>query len=310
MTIDSISMDEYAAGLARNGVRTVAGTAGSCWIRHEVGAMLRVPTFCCSLPSARELRRVFWRGRSALAGYLLEPDAQHPANAWLYICQDRAYGLEALPPPVRRSVRRGLQAFNIASLTLEQLLASGCQAFHDTMQRAGFHSGGMEAFRRNCLWRAKFPGHTFLGAWKDGQLAAFLSMIAVDDWLEVEGSYSMDAFLHLRPNDALLFSALSSSLTSGRCRLVSYGLSSIQPGSDGAGLHFFKTKLGFEARPVHRAFAFHPLLRPFANRLMQWALKTALRVKPGNRRLQKAAGVMACLRGETRMPAILEKQER
>ena len=102
----------------------------------------------------------------------------------------------------------------------------------------------------------------------------------------------MDALLNLRPNDALFFYALSHYMTERACRVVSYGLSSIQAESNRTGLHTFKTKVGFEARPVHRAFALHPLLRPFANRLTLWGVNTALRFMPRDRHLKKAGGVL------------------
>ena len=93
-----LSIVEYAAGLARNGVRTVLGAPGSFWIQHEISAMMRVPTFHCAPPSPRELRHVLWQGRAAVASYLLNADDTHPANGWLYICSDRTYALEKLPP--------------------------------------------------------------------------------------------------------------------------------------------------------------------------------------------------------------------
>jgi hypothetical protein len=126
----------------------------------------------------------------------------------------------------------------------------------------------------------------------------------VEDWAEIDGCFSADALLKLRPNDTLLFSALSHYLVEGTCQVVSYGVSSLQAVSNMEGLHLFKKKVGFEARPVRRAFVLHPLLRPFANRLMQWSINTMLRFSPENRRLKKTEGVLASMLGERRMPEI------
>ena len=49
-------------------------------------------------------------------------------------------------------------------------------------------------------------------------------------------------------------SALDYCLSQGRCREVTYGLSSIQEIDRTASLDYFKKKVGFESRPVHRAF--------------------------------------------------------
>ena len=50
---------------------------------------------------------------------------------------------------------------------------------------------------------------------------------------------------------------------------------------------------------MHRAFVAHPLLRPFVNPLTLWGVNTVLRFRPGDRRLKKAGGVLACMLGDT-----------
>ncbi len=302
---NAVSITEYASELVRRGIRVLPGAPGTFWISHETGAMMRVPTLHTVAPSPGEVREVVWRGRVALASYLREPDDRHPANAWLYLCTDRAYALDKLAPAMRRNVRRGLRELRIARVAPEELLAHGVQAFCDTRRRNGLSDGTPEEFQREFRWRAHCPGHVFLGAWKDETLAAFLMIIEVDDWAEIIG-FSMNAFLNLRPNDALFFHVLSHYLTERACRVVSYGLSSIQAESNRAGLHAFKTKVGFEARPVHRAFAVHPLLRPFANRLTLWGVNTALRFRPADRRLRKGRGVLASIVGQNLLPDFAE----
>ena len=295
----AISLTEYAADLARSGVQVLPGAPGTFWTRYLYGAMMRRPTFHVGPPAPGELREVFWRGRAMVASYLLEPDERHPANAWLYICTDQAYALEKLSPVMRRNVRRGLRELRIAPLTTEQVLAHGTQAFCETRRRLGLSDGTPEAFHHRFASRARFPEYVYLGAWKDDQLAAFLSMIQVDDWAEHEGTFSVDALRQYRPSDTLMYIALTHYLVERKCRLVSSGVSSIQVESNTAGLHRFKTKVGFEARPVHRAFVAHPLLRPFVNPLTLWGVNTALRFRPADRRLHEARGVLACMLGDT-----------
>jgi hypothetical protein len=195
---------------------------------------------------------------------------------------------------MRRNVRRGLRELRIEPITSDQLLAHGAQAFCDTRRRVGLSDGTPEDFRRRFTWQAKCPAYVFFGAWKDDQLAAFLSITEVEDWAEI-GCFSADALLSFRPNDALFFYALSYYLTEKEYRLVSYGLSSIQAKSNRDGLHVFKTKVGFEARPVHRAFVLHPLLRPLANRITLWGMNTALRFRSRDRHLKKAGGALAAI---------------
>jgi hypothetical protein len=294
----TLSLREYMADLERSGVEVLSGAPGTFWTRHESGAMMRRPTFYVGLPEEKEVQQVLWRGRAGIASYLLEPDEGHPANAWLYICTDQTYALEKLPSPMRRNVRRGLRELRITPLTADQVLAHGVEAFCETRRRVGLSDGTPEEFRRRYTVEAKLPEIAFIGSWKDDQLAAFLSIVEVDDWVEI-GCFSMDALLQYRPNDTLMYTALSHYLVERKCRLVSYGLSSIQAESNAMGLHRFKTKVGFEARPVHRAFVAHPLLRPLVNRATLWTVNAALRLRPADRRLKKAGGVLACMLGDT-----------
>jgi hypothetical protein len=244
---------------------------------------------------------VLWQSPAALASYHVRPDEHHPTNAWLYVCNDPQYRLEKLSPAARRNVRRGLQEFRIERITADQLRSHGVQAVRDTRRRHGIENRTKVDFPQ-LAFRANCPGQRFLGAWKDDQLAAYLSILEVEDWVEIRTCVSADKFLHLRPNDALLFFALSHYLVEKACGTVTFGSSSIQSDSHRAGLHAFKTKIGFEVHPVHRAFVFHPLARPVANRLTLSGVNAALRFLPGNLRLKKVRGVLECVRGEYRLP--------
>lgn len=302
-----LSISEYAAELAKNGVSVVSGTDGTVWVRHDAGAMMRVPRFHLDPPAPGEARGVPWRAWVASGSYLQEPDAFHPANACLYVCTNQTYALDKLTPAMRRNVRRGSKELRIAPLTPVELFTHGAQAFYDTRRRVGLSDGTPEEFRRRFSWRTRCRGHAFLGAWRHEQLAAFLSLIEVEDWVEIESCYSMNALLNFRPNDTLMYSALSHYLCERGCRVVCYGLSSVQAENNAAGLYAFKRKVGFEAQPVHRAFVLHPFLRPLVNRLTLRSMNLALRFWPRGRVLKKAEGTLAYMLGEERIPDAMEK---
>jgi hypothetical protein len=193
---------------------------------------------------------------------------------------------------MRRNVRRGLSELRIASLSPDQLLIHGVQAFCDTRKRVGLSDGTLENFHQRFSLRAKCPAHVFLGAWKGDELAAFLSITEVDDWASIEGCFSRTDLLNSRPNDLLMYTALSQYLIEEGRRLVSYGLSSAQAESNAETLHVFKTKVGFQAKPVHRAFVFHPILSPFVGRTTLGIIGFLLHIWPGSRLLKKAEGVL------------------
>jgi hypothetical protein len=295
------SLREYVAHRASSGIQFITGGPGTFWTRDSRVLLVRQPNFHTEPPASGEVREVLWRGRTLCATYLLEPDEHHPANAWHYVCTDHAYALEQLPPEdMGRNVRRGLKKLRIAWLTSQELLAHGAQAYCDTMRRLGRGSSGIaEGFRRHYTDLAQYPEYVYLGAWKDNQLAAFFCLIEVDDWVSINESYAMDSLLRCKPNETLMYSTLSHYLVERKCRLVSAGTSWIPVEPNSAGLHRFKTKVGFEARPVHRVYVPHPLLRPFANRLTLWGVNTALRLRPEDHRLKRARGLLACMLGDT-----------
>ena len=298
-----LSLAAYAAGLSSHGHRVLPGSPGTLWVRYESLSVMRIPTFEMKPPALDEVRRLFSRNRIPLVSYLLEPDADHPANAWLYIAKDQSYSLDRLPPPMRRNLRRGLKELDIRRIDPDQILTHGFEAFRDTRTRVGLQDGTPEEFKRRFTEWGRFPGHIGLGAWKDGAMAAFLSIVEVEDYIEIEGCFSRNDDLMLRPNDTLLYSTLSRYLVERHYRLVSYGLSSVQSGEND-GLHTFKKKVGFEAVPVHRAFVLHPLLRPFANSITLWGMNALLKWRSGDRRLRKAAGMLSAI---LRKPVALEE---
>lgn len=306
--VKPLSIAEYASALTKTGIRIIPNQHGTIWVRYESVTMMRMPTFNLSPPNPDEIRKVFWKGWALVASFILEPDMHNPPNACVYICTDREYTLDKLVPAMRRNVRRGLKELRIAPITADELLYHGAKAFYDTRRRVGLGDGTYKDFRKRFALRAKCSGHVFLGAWKDNQLAAFLSITDVENWAEIEGSFSMNAFLKLRPNDTLMFCALQHYLVEKKYSMVSFGLSSIQNESNEKGLHAFKTKIGFEAKPVLRVFAVHPLLRLFVNKLSLWGVNTVLRFRPNNRMLKKAGGMLELLLDKKRSNKLTEKE--
>jgi hypothetical protein len=193
---------------------------------------------------------------------------------------------------MRRNVRRGMKELTIGALDGDALLAAGGTAFCDTRARNGLSDGTVAHFVQRYAKHARCRGHVYFGAWKNEQLAAFLAVIEVADWAYIEGCFSMNAWLSLRPNDALLYRALSHYLTKRRFAGVCFGSSSAQAGSNVAGLHAFKTKVGFVPRPVHRACVLNPIVRPFVNPLTHRFISALLRLRPKDRSLLKALGMM------------------
>jgi len=300
------TLAEHVAELRASGVRVCEGRDGTSWVASRDRVAWRLPLFSVAHVEAAEVDHALQRTGALIASYLTEPTFAEPANAWLYVCADDQYSLGMRAPAMRRNVRRAQRELTIRPISSAEVLASGLTAFCDTRRRTGLDDGTVHGFRRSFALEphTTCAGQSYLGAWRDGHLAAFLTMLHVDDWVEL-GCYSMDSMLRYRPNDALLYAALSHYLTERRCRVVSFGVSSIQASSNAAGLHRFKLKVGFDARPVHRAFVLHPAIRPFATRATMtaahWAVNGMLRVRPRNGALKRFDGMLACMLGATWM---------
>ena len=300
------TLSEHAADLRASGVRVCEGSDGTLWVASPDRVAWRVPVFSVAKVDPAEVDRVLQRTGAVIASYLTEPAFADPANAWLYLCADDQYSLALRAPAMRRNVRRALRELTIRPASSAEVLAEGMTAFCDTRRRTGLDDGTASGFRRTFAFKphSECAGRAYLGAWRDGRLAAFLTILQVDDWVEL-GCFSMDSMLRYRPNDALLYVALSHYLTERRCRVVSFGLSSIQASTNAAGLHRFKLKVGFAPRPVHRTFVLHPSIRPFATRATMtaahWAVNGMLRLRPRNGALKRFDGMLACMLGATWM---------
>ena len=296
----AVTLEQYVESLRAIGIPVCAGTGRTFWVSSRERVVRRLPTFHVGTPSEDEVDHALRRTGGALATWLAEPDTRHAPNAWLYLCDDPDYARRRRPPAMQRNVRRATRELAIDWVSPAELLAEGAQAFCDTRERSRLDDGTAAGFRRSFEVRADQPGRSYLGAWKDGRLAAFVTLVHVDDSLEL-GSFSMNSMLRYRPNDALMYTVLSRYLGTRSCRVVSYGVSSIQAGTGARGLHRFKLKVGFEAIPVRRAFALHPALRPLAHRstltAAYWLVNGAMSVRPRSRRLKKIEGLLASMLG-------------
>jgi hypothetical protein len=284
-----MDIKEYGEHLKAGGFKVVLGSKNTVWSSSERFSMQRQPVFALHPPPREEITTVFKRSHPAILGFVVEPSDVRVVNSSLYLCSDAEYSLKKLGRGARYDTSRGLNELKIRFLEQSELLRLGKQAYCDTLARTGISVDSREPFE--VRFRRPRTESRYLGALRGDQLAAFLLVTEVDDWVSM-GGYSADEFLPLRPNNALIFYAVHHYLVEKKFRVVSYGLSSIQADSKAEGLHKFKLKMGFESVPVHRAFVFNPLLRPFVNRLSWGLVNGILKVAPYHAMLKKAEGAL------------------
>jgi hypothetical protein len=282
-----MTLDQYSQELRKAGLRVVNGADKSLWISHERFALQRQPHFALHVPSRDEIQTVFAASHALLLSFVSEPTRDQSPNSVLYLCRDPEYSHEKLHKGGR--IRRGLREFELRETSQEEVLALGFAAYRDSRTRNHLSRISHEAFESR--FRRFQPAIRYFGAFKDGKMAAFCGGLEVEDWASI-GGWSADAFLSLRPNDALIYFVSYHYLVKSGVQALSYGLSSVQTSSNASGLHQFKVKMGFEAIPVRRTFILNPLVRPIINRT-SWKVTNSLhRLWPGNVMLKKAEGAL------------------
>jgi hypothetical protein len=105
------TLRQYAESLQAAGIRVLPGSQGTFWAGAADRVLWRLPIFHVGAPSSPEVDDALRRTRAIVASYLVEPDAQNAANAWLYLCSDRDYALGTRVPAMRRNVRRAMRDF-------------------------------------------------------------------------------------------------------------------------------------------------------------------------------------------------------
>ena len=289
---DSLPIDTYMAELAGQGVKVIKGEGDTYWVANELGSLIRYPKFCTAPVSKSAIQCLFNKTRAGIVNYVIDPNDDYPANSYVYTCN--TYDVSTLCRASRWNARYAFKKFAIGFMNWSTILEHGVEAFCDTRARAGLSDGTTQQFKNAFDRFSENRSHFVIGAWavEDRMLAGFLPVIVVDKWADI-GSFSSNRYLKFRPSNGLIHYALDYFLLHRGLNVVSYGVSSVQKSSMEGGLHEFKLRVGFEAKHVHRAFVFHPLLRPLANRWTLRIMQTALKIAPHNRLLKKGVGSLA-----------------
>lgn len=280
------------------GEHLVLGEADSYWIQHGRWAMVRSPVWERRPPSVEELDRVLSEGRVLVATYLRGVDADHPVNGFLYLYEGEHYDRAKIRSSARKSLRSSQRFLEFRELDLETLIREGYECYRDTRRRVGLSDSTREEFHQTMENKRRLPGLLIQGAWRENTLAAFLISNLVGDQGEFQQHCSRTELQHLEPNEMLYVRSFEVLVNERGARRISAGTTSLQQGVNLQGLHWFKTKLGFEAIEVHRAFHLHPILRVLVNRSAYGTLRTVCRLAPRNKLLRKGLGMFALALGE------------
>jgi len=287
-------MEQFAEDLARAGDKVVTGDNGTIWRENEGYSLMRFPIFDLTEPSSAEIERVLKEGGKPLLTYQTAPTVTRLFNGHIFIYEAENYDIATLGKNARRDINIALRRLKYEFIDWDTCLRFGLKPFADTRRRVGLSDGTEEEYRRRFGKFRQNRAHYALGCWKEEEkeLAAFSTLIVVDGFVAASGFFSADDHLSDCPTNGMLHTILDTFINQRKCRLVSYGSSSVQDDAQDTGLHKFKLKAGFEAREVVRRFDFQPYLKPFVNRATLFGMRQLVRLSPGNRALRKAVGVM------------------
>jgi hypothetical protein len=247
----------YADFLRAIGHRVVP-TASAYWYDASRFFFLSAPHHRTYDPTDDELRPVL-RHLPCLGIRFAAPVQGKGKLSYQIVCDNRAYGLDALSANVRSKVRRGLRRCEVKPVPFSIIATAGRRAHQDTLTRQGRDSVMMGA-RWDRFWAAAAAtaGMEGWGAWVGDSLAAFLVSVTFEDSVEFLLARSCSDELSAYPNNALLFSVTEEMLVRRGAAEITFGLESLEPVD---ALDQFKFSMGFQPRALRQRIVFHPLVK-------------------------------------------------
>lgn len=292
------TLSEFFDYWKRNGHQcAISENRTQIWFPNSSRELMRMPMNCRQPVEPAVLREILSQKSVWAVTYLIECDEKHHANSFYYVCRNPNYHISSLPRKMRRNIRGGFRHFDIRLCTWDELADNGFAAIADTDARHGRNTSSMDGFQNMVKRHRQTNFFEVWGAWYDGKLAAWATIFKVDNWVCWEKTCSCTDTLKLVPNNAIWYAITQRSLVEEKRDWISPGVSSIYDSMQ-FGLHNFKIRMGYEAIPVHRAFALHPVVKHMATSTMvSWMLEKVSRARPQSAILQKANGMLRILSG-------------
>ncbi|MBI4514415.1 MAG: GNAT family N-acetyltransferase [Deltaproteobacteria bacterium] len=286
----------FARFLAGIGHRVVTTGSGE-WFDAGPRFFLNLPFHRTITPASAELRQVFHAG-GALGVRFVAPLDGPGRLSYQIVCDAKPYDLEQLSANTRSKIRRGLRRCHIEPAPCALVAEQGWPAHVDTLRRQGRLVRDDEAARRQ--WRrywaaaASTPEITVWTATVDGQLAAYLLTIAIEDRVEFLQARSCDSLLSSYPNNALIYAVTRDTLARAEVSEITFGLESLEAVD---ALDQFKFAMGFRRRPlrqrvVTRAGLGRLLQHPAVLRAVRWRAQQPA----AHPRWRKLAGIIEFMR--------------
>lgn len=296
-----MNVETYCEWLRLQGHRVIR-TESSHWYDAGPRVLQAFPYHGLIHPSAQEIRELTL-GRGNLALRYSTPIGAPVGTVSYHVVLRGPYDMEMLRPQARNAVRKGLGHCSVEPISLRRLAKEGWALQQDTLARQGrLRSMDRTRWERTCLSAEGLPGFEARAAIVDGKLAATILTARVEETCFVPCAQADSNCLSMHVNNALFYAASHEMLARDGVQEIFFSLHSLDAPES---VNVFKFRMGFMARPVRQQVVFHPLVRPFANRLVHGALLTWMKRDPSNWLVAKAEGMLR-FHLQSRLP--LERQ--
>lgn len=235
----------------------------SCyWYNVQSGFYFNLPYHRLITPSKKEVNSVLW-GVPCLGVRFFTKTEYQGKLSYFVVASDKNYDITSVDPKSRSQTRRGLDNIQIRRVEFKDL-AKYNALNTDTLIRQGRKTGvwTLKRWQTYCNSARGLPGLEAWGAFYDNNLAAFMVGYQMDDYFEILHHSSASEFLHLNPNNALVFYVTKLKLSSNEVNNVCYGPESLDAP---ASLETFKFRMGFQKLPMKQVIILNPLIQPMIN---------------------------------------------
>ncbi len=281
----------------------VIQTKSSYWFEAGPGAFQAFPFHWLISPSENELRELLIKNKIAALRYSTPLDAPEGKISY-HIVKSKPYSLDDMKSKSRKAIIHGLSKCKVEQISMSCLAQSGWDLQLNTLIRQQrTRSMGKKAWTKMCLAAEGIPGFEAWGAVVDGELAASLLAVRIDDTWNFLYLLSQQKYFDLHVNHILYYSVAHEMLQRDAINSIFFTVQSLDAP---ASVDEFKFRIGLEPKPVRQRVLFHPLLKPFANKFSHKFLFFLLRFIPNEQILAKGEGLLHFYL-EGRLPPNIQK---
>lgn len=287
-----MNLDKFREFLELTG-HNIIESPSSLWCEMVPRFYESIPFYQTINPCQAEIDMLF-RNHQMLGVKYRMHEGKKGKRGCIYICGEKPYDLKALHPKTRNKVRQGLKNCVVREIDFGLLHEHGLPLNRDTLKRQGRDDA---TFSQRSQW-AQFceagkraEGASAWGAFVGDRLAAYMVTFITGQYCNMLYQCSSTDLLPTKANHALTYVVTREMLSSSTINYVSYGRSSIRGDLDG--LDEYKTRLGYEKRPVDFVVVLHPLAELLlVGRLGNGLLGLLSRIARDNDYLKRIKGIV------------------